>query len=83
MENNELEKANKSRGIVDGFIRYLDEGDVIVCDMVQLIEYICNDILGGKTRSVWSRDNGKTYPAHRYAKGRRFVIGGVEFISKV
>lgn len=58
----------------------IHNGGMDLDDLVKLFEYLGNDILQAKTRTIYGKSKGKCYNSHQFAKGPRTRISGVEFI---
>jgi hypothetical protein len=79
--------SERSIKIRDRLFEVIHNGELSNDDLVQIVEYIGNDILNLKTKSNYHKDKiskitgrEKSYNSHKFAKGIRVYINNVEFI---
>jgi hypothetical protein len=50
-------------------------------EIIKIVQYLFNDILQAKTRTLYSKSHKGCYNSHQFAKGERFKLCGKEFIT--
>ena len=78
---------SRSEQITERLFQCIHKGEIDNIDLVQIVVHIANDILNSKTKSSYTNrinpNTGKkyNYRSHKFAKGLRYEINNVEFIT--
>jgi hypothetical protein len=78
---------DRSAIIRERLFEVIHNGELNNQDLVKIVSRIINDILNAQTRASYrDRINPKTgkkycYNSHQFAKGERFLLRGIEFIT--
>ena len=82
-----MENTDRSKFIIKRLFEFIHKNELSNKDLVKIVTVIVEDILNAHTRISYSNEinprTGKkrSYNAHKFAKGERFELRGIEFIT--